>query len=125
VLSLVLLLGNLEFGEEEDSNGTKWSHVAKGGASGAALADAAHVARCAPAALEEALCIKSESAMLGRLPLSAVQARLPAPAPARPPARMGSRAPAGAGARGVTARAGDAGGQQPRLAREAFVRGAL
>eukprot|EP00960_Hanusia_phi_P045162 757066-Hanusia_phi.AAC.1 len=71
ILSFILLLGNLDF-EDEINSGTPWARVTQ--SSRAALEDAAHVIQCGAAELEEALTIKKEDSMFGRVPLNSSQA---------------------------------------------------
>jgi hypothetical protein len=71
VLSFVLLLGNLEF-EDEEKSGTASARVRD--ASRTVLRDAAALVQCSGEALEEAITIKKEDQMFGRVPLNSSQA---------------------------------------------------
>jgi len=70
VLSFVLLLGNLEFVDLEES-GTASARVAEGARG--VLRDAASLVQCAEGALEEALTVKKEDKLFGRVPLNSSQ----------------------------------------------------
>lgn len=71
VLSFVLLLGNLEFVDEEQS-GTPHARVAQSCRD--VLRDAAALVQCGEEALEEAITIKKQDQMFGRVPLKSSQA---------------------------------------------------
>jgi tRNA A37 threonylcarbamoyladenosine biosynthesis protein TsaE len=71
VLSLVLLLGNIEFVDVEQS-GTSSARVSD--ATRHVLAHAASLLRCSTEALEEGITVKKEDKMFGRVPLNSSQA---------------------------------------------------
>ena len=71
VLSLVLLLGNIEFVDVEQS-GTSSARVSD--ATRHVLAHAACLLRCSTEALEEGITVKKEDKMFGRVPLNSSQA---------------------------------------------------
>ena len=71
VLSVVLLLGNLEFVDEEQS-GTSSARVSH--ESRHILAHAASLLQCDAEALEQGITVKKEDKMFGRVPLNSAQA---------------------------------------------------
>jgi myosin heavy subunit len=71
VLSFVLLLGNLEF-DVKEVGGTPHAKVSD--STRDVLADAAQVILCDEEALEQALVVKKEDKLFGRVPLNAAQA---------------------------------------------------
>ena len=77
VLSFVLLLGNLEFVDLEEG-GTASARVAE--SARGVLRDAASLVQCAEGPLEEALTVKKEDKLFGRVPLNSSQV-VPSPTP--------------------------------------------